>query len=375
MTQSSDSHRSQTKEPWLAVLLSTLLPGWGQWYAGKRSRGLLILGLQILSAVVGVGVASLAKPSMGIVSLAFGFGFFALPIWSYFDAHKVTTQANSTDFEAVRQGQADPWRAIFWGRLFWGLGYVSVGKWPLFVLAVLIGILVPWGVERIIPLDPLWSVIVENLVSIALMMGFAIHPFTIAIKNRQASGNQQEFPTPFLGAALGIIVATILIPAFTAFGVRTFVAEARYIPAGSMLPTLEINDRLIIDKISYRFRSPDRGDIVVFEPTDGLVKQNYKDAFIKRIIGLPGERLEVRDGKVFVNGKMLNEDAHINNKPNYRWGPEIVPSGEYLVLGDNRNNSYDSHFWGFVPLEKMIGVAAYRFWPADRFGPLQAPTF
>jgi signal peptidase I len=161
---------------------------------------------------------------------------------------------------------------------------------------------------------------------------------------------------------------TIALSAVLAFGIRTFVAEARYIPSGSMLPTLEINDRLIIDKVSYRLANPERGDIVVFDPTDELLKQNYKDAFIKRVIGLPGEIVEVRDGKVFVNGKLLDKETYINDKPNYRWGPETVPQGQYLVLGDNRNNSYDSHFWGFVPKERIIGRAVVRFWPIGRMG-------
>jgi signal peptidase I len=168
---------------------------------------------------------------------------------------------------------------------------------------------------------------------------------------------------------------TIALSAVLAFGIRTFVAEARYIPSGSMLPTLEINDRLIIDKVSYRLANPGRGDIVVFDPTDELLKQNYKDAFIKRVIGLPGERVEVRDGKVFVNGKMLDKETYINDKPNYRWGPEVVPQGQYLVLGDNRNNSYDSHFWGFVPKERIIGRAVVRFWPIGRMGGVPAAQY
>ncbi|MGL4375417.1 MAG: signal peptidase I, partial [Microcoleaceae cyanobacterium] len=85
---------------------------------------------------------------------------------------------------------------------------------------------------------------------------------------------------------------TIALSGVLAFGIRTFVAEARYIPSGSMLPTLQINDRLIVDKISYNFQDPQRGDIVVFSPTEVLSKQ-YKDAFIKRIIGLPGDTVEV----------------------------------------------------------------------------------
>lgn len=159
---------------------------------------------------------------------------------------------------------------------------------------------------------------------------------------------------------------TIGLSAILAFGIRTFVAEARYIPSGSMLPTLQINDRLIVDKLSYKFQDPQRGDIVVFSPTEVLSKQ-YKDAFIKRIIGLPGDRVEVKNGRVYVNNQPLQEE-YIAEPPQYNWGPEIVPQGQYLVLGDNRNNSYDSHFWGFVPRGNIIGRAIVRFWPPDRVG-------
>lgn len=161
---------------------------------------------------------------------------------------------------------------------------------------------------------------------------------------------------------------TIGLSIVLALGIRTFVAEARYIPSGSMLPTLEINDRLIIDKIGYKFQNPDRGDVVVFSPTDQL-KTQYKDAFIKRIIGLPGEEVEVRDGLVFINGEALAE-KYIAEEPQYNWGPERVPEDSYLVLGDNRNNSYDSHYWGFVPRDHIIGRAIVRFWPPNRVGGL-----
>jgi signal peptidase I len=168
-------------------------------------------------------------------------------------------------------------------------------------------------------------------------------------------------------------IKTIGLSAVLAFGIRTFVAEARYIPSGSMLPTLQINDRLIIDKISYNFSNPKRGDIVVFNPTAALEQQKFKDAFIKRVIGLPGDRVDVRNGKVFINGKVLKE-KYIDEAPKYNWSsteltPDgIVPPGHYLVLGDNRNNSYDSHYWGFVPKDKIVGKAIVRFWPIDRAG-------
>lgn len=163
---------------------------------------------------------------------------------------------------------------------------------------------------------------------------------------------------------------TVGLSIILALGIRTFVAEARYIPSGSMLPTLEINDRLIIDKLGYKFTDPKRGDVVVFSPTDAL-KQQYKDAFIKRIIGLPGETVEVKNGQVSVDGEIISEN-YIAEAPQYDWGPETVPENSYLVLGDNRNNSFDSHSWGFVPHENIIGRAIVRFWPLDRLGGLDA---
>jgi signal peptidase I len=179
-------------------------------------------------------------------------------------------------------------------------------------------------------------------------------------------------------------VKTIGLSVVLAFGIRSFVAEARYIPSGSMLPTLQIDDRLIIDKISYRFADPVRGDIVVFNPTAQLEKEKYKDAFIKRVIGLPGDRVDVKGGKVFINGKLLSE-KYLDEPPAKDWSTTdrfasnelykvpwpangVVPKDQYLVLGDNRNNSYDSHYWGFVPKDKIVGKAVIRFWPINRAG-------
>lgn len=167
---------------------------------------------------------------------------------------------------------------------------------------------------------------------------------------------------------------TLGLSVILALGIRTFVAEARYIPSGSMEPTLEINDRLVVEKISYHLNPPERGDIIVFWPPESLFpeEEQRKDAFIKRVIGLPGDMVEVRDGTVFVNEVPLEED-YIKTAPNYVWGPETVPPESYLVLGDNRNSSFDSHAWepdSFVPQENIIGKAVVRFWPPSRVGGL-----
>lgn len=176
----------------------------------------------------------------------------------------------------------------------------------------------------------------------------------------------QSQPNPWVEGLQTIGLSVIL-----ALGIRHFVAEARYIPSGSMEPTLQINDRLVIEKISYYFNPPERGDIVVFWPPDDVFEgQQGRDAFIKRVIGLPGDTVHVSGGEVFINGNPIEED-YIKAEPEYEWGPETVPEDSYLVLGDNRNSSFDSHSWGFVPRENIIGKAVVRFWPPSRVGGLQ----
>lgn len=195
-------------------------------------------------------------------------------------------------------------------------------------------------------------------------------PMTRVEKPASGENARQGSENPWVEA-----LKTIGLSAVLAFGIRTFVAEARYIPSGSMLPTLQINDRLIVDKLRYHFQKPQRGDIVVFSPTDALQRQNFHDAFIKRVIGLPGEKVEVKGGRVFINNKPLREN-YIAEAPQYPYGPVTVPENSYLVLGDNRNNSYDSHYWGFVPRDRIIGRAVVRFWPPQRMGEIQPePTY
>ncbi|ABA20555.1 signal peptidase I, Serine peptidase, MEROPS family S26A [Trichormus variabilis ATCC 29413] len=151
--------------------------------------------------------------------------------------------------------------------------------------------------------------------------------------------------------------------------IRTFIAEPRYIPSESMVPTLYEGDRLVVEKVSYNFQQPTTGDIVVFQPPAELQRRGYpKDqAFIKRVIATPGEIISVNNGKVYLNGKALPED-YIAEPPNQPFPPVKVPDNQFFVMGDNRNNSNDSRYWGFLPKENIIGRAVFRFWPLDRLG-------
>lgn len=136
-----------------------------------------------------------------------------------------------------------------------------------------------------------------------------------------------------------------------------------------MVPTLQVGDRLVVEKISYRLHPPEFGDIVVFDPPQQLQDQGYsKDqAFIKRIIGQPGQTIEVKNGKVYLENRPLQE-PYIAEAPNYRLSPVAIPQGMFFVMGDNRNNSNDSHVWGFLPQDYILGRAWVRFFPFDRLG-------
>ncbi|MEL6139456.1 MAG: signal peptidase I [Cyanobacteria bacterium J06628_6] len=155
--------------------------------------------------------------------------------------------------------------------------------------------------------------------------------------------------------------------------VRIFIAEPRYIPSNSMDPTLHIGDRLLVEKVSYRLRSPEPGDIVVFEPPPQLQAVGFTadQAFIKRVIGLPGQTVQVIHDQVYVDGAPLDE-RYILAPPHYEMPPFTVPAGQLFVMGDNRNDSNDSHVWGALPTENIIGRALLRFWPIADVGTVTA---
>ena len=162
---------------------------------------------------------------------------------------------------------------------------------------------------------------------------------------------------------------TVLIALALAFLIRVFVAEPRYIPSESMFPTLETGDRLVIEKVAYKFHPPAKGDIVVFQPPTKLRLLGYEpnQAFIKRAIATAGETVAVQDGVVYINNEPQSE-KYIAAPPEYDLLPVTVPAGQLFVMGDNRNNSNDSHVWGFLPTENVIGHAVFRFWPFERIG-------
>ena len=176
-------------------------------------------------------------------------------------------------------------------------------------------------------------------------------------QDRQAVKKKLPLPLDFLIQLL-VILAVV-------FGfVRPFVMEAFWIPSGSMIPTLEIGDRVFVNKFIYRFTEPERGDIIVFESVD-----NSDEDLIKRVVGVPGDKIAVRGGKLFVNGEPQKE-PYTNKKLSDRssYAKTTVPKNHVFVMGDNRANSADSRVFGPLPEKNIEGEAFLRFWPPDRIG-------
>jgi signal peptidase I len=185
-----------------------------------------------------------------------------------------------------------------------------------------------------------------------------------------------ESPTPLLNRlwnSWGENIRILLIALVLAFFIRTFIAEPRFIPSASMVPTLNLGDRLVIEKISYHLHPPQRSDIVVFQVPVALQEESgysADQAFIKRVIGLPGDQIALRAGKVYRNGQPLAE-PYVVEQPKVEDFPEVtVPLQQLFVMGDNRNNSNDSRYWGFLPMKNLIGHAVWRFFPLDKWGSL-----
>lgn len=178
----------------------------------------------------------------------------------------------------------------------------------------------------------------------------------------------------------------IFIAILLALFIRTFVVQAFKIPSGSMLPTLLIGDHLLVNKFIYGIRvpftgkvlipvkDPHQGDVVVFRfPKDRSID------YIKRVIGTPGDMVEIKNKKVYINGEPIN-DPHANispatvlsgdASPRDNFGPVLVPAGRIFVMGDNRDNSYDSRFWGFVDQRDILGKAFILYWSWDIDKPL-----
>ena len=168
-------------------------------------------------------------------------------------------------------------------------------------------------------------------------------------------------------------VRSLLVWLALALALRLWVLEPRWIPSGSMLPTLQLQDRILIEKIRPKLHRPlQPGTVVVFHPPPALVAAGYDPsaALIKRVVAVAGDQVEVRGGQLLRNGMALDPDW-FDGAMDYELPPLQLGDQQLLVLGDNRNASLDSHVWGPLPSDAVIGTTLWRYWPLSRFGPIR----
>lgn len=175
---------------------------------------------------------------------------------------------------------------------------------------------------------------------------------------RRASRSTNRIVGEWAILIVGALVIAVLI--------KTFVFQAFWIPSGSMLPTLQVDDRVLVNKLSYTFNDPERGDIVVFDAPPVERTQQIKD-LVKRIIGLPGEVISMQDGVVSIDGRTLVE-PYVKNASTKSFAACRVPAGAYFMMGDNRDVSADSRVFGPIKGSTIVGRVFIRIWPLSQIG-------
>jgi signal peptidase I len=182
------------------------------------------------------------------------------------------------------------------------------------------------------------------------------------------------------GGVIREYAESIIIAILIALFIRAFIVQAFKIPSGSMEPTLLIGDHLLVNKFIYGiklpfidqkvlvYKEPQREDVIVF-----IFPQDKTKDFIKRVVGVPGDTVEIRKKKIYINGKLWQDthgvyrDSEVTSLvPRDNFGPVVVPPDHVMVMGDNRDRSYDSRFWGFVPIDQIKGKALILYWSWDK---------
>ncbi|MFW6359435.1 MAG: signal peptidase I [Chroococcales cyanobacterium] len=340
-----------SKDPWLAVNFSMFFPGIGQFYAGKTVKGMIFLITQVM--LLGFAFWSLFGTNGNtLVSLYCLIPITLLYFGNLLDAYFSVKQYSSSGERIPRQ-QKNPWFAVLLSRILPGLGQLYLkqalaGSLFLF-LAVFFGIL-----------DDTFS---SLLVIPPLIAAVAVyHVYLTFPQRRRLSGR----------SIVAVIAGGILLFRLLSGSLPHWIfqeVELFNIPSASMQPTLQIKDHIFVRK--SRYYQPQRQDVIVFKAPpaakqiDPETQISEELFYVKRVIGVPGDKVEIKQNRVYINNQPFNE-TYIAESPNYLWGPEFIPQDSYFVLGDNRNESFDSHVWGFVPEEAIVGHAYKIYWPPNR---------
>lgn len=344
-------HRSEPiQDCWLAVNLSGLMPGMGQCYGQQWTKGLIVFAVfwvLVIHALWSL-LAAEGDTVRAFWLLGAAAGVYLLNVWDAF----ATVGRPLHPLGNKRSGQ-DVWYGVFLSQILPGLGHFYLKQ------AVMGGVFLALGVAiaLIANQQPVLLPMACTLWSVASYHAYRTTPLSPG-KNPSRSAQM-----------LMVVVLGSLLLRLTIGSLPLWIDQAVMqciVPSESMLPTLQVSDRMFVDRDNLY--APKASDIVVFNAPPNAAEMLEVDAdtlFVKRVVGLPGQKILIRGGKVWINDKPLEED-YTNAPVRYQWGPALIPPGSYFVLGDNRNKSADSHVWGFLPKEYIVGEAYKIYWPAER---------
>ncbi|HAC66046.1 MAG TPA: signal peptidase I [Cyanothece sp. UBA12306] len=342
------------RDPWLAVNLSMFFPGIGQFYGGNFGRGIVFLVGQACLLTMGFWhiFATPGNTVNGFIYLSIATVVYLVNI---LDSHlSIYYKYREKILEKIPRKRKNPWFAVFVSRILPGLGHLYLQK-PIIGLILLTFTLVFLKLDDFfVPL----LIVVPTVSAIATYHSYLIFP-------RHHGNFQRSIISLMAGLVFFVSLIGNYLPLLIEQKFDKFI-----IPSESMKPSLQIGDMVLVTESTNYV--PQRGDIVVFTASEAIKAQDPEpsDYYIKRVIGKPGEIFEINNGKVYINNRPLNE-PYIAEPPQYRLNAEVIPNSSYLVLGDNRNNSFDSHFWGFLPKKNIVGKAYKICWPPDRIQPLE----
>lgn len=342
------------KDPWLAVNLSMFFPGIGQFYGEYILKGIIFFSGQLILLIMTVWhiFAADGNTVTGLICLGIAIIIYLVNI---LDAHLgIYNKRRDKLLEKIPRKQKNPWFAVFVSRILPGLGHLYLQK-PRIGLTLLVGSIILFALDDFIPK---LLIITPMITAIATYDSYRTFP-----------GYQIRWQRSLVTIMAALIFFIGLMGNYFPqwLGQRF---ERFIIPSESMKPTLQVGDIVFVSKSPNYV--PPRGDIVVFTAPENLKALDPKvsDYYIKRVIGTPGNEVRIMQGTVYINNQPI-EETYIAQPPQYQLESQLIKDNTYLVLGDNRNDSFDSHIWGTLPKEFIVGKAYKIGWPPDRIQSLE----